>query len=258
METEEQKNSKMQVPYFQVPNDIFELEITATEKLILMYLIRCGNQGSNIFPSYKTIAEKCSLGRRTAINTIQHLEDKGLIKVQQRPKSNNDNYPNLYYLPGAFNALGASATDAPPSAADAPYKELPEKELHHYKEIITGSIPEEYPSITLSFKEFKDKYEITEDVEFVIGCFLREYKETVGKDHMKLRPETWQQVAETILHVEEEYGRFDELEMENFEEVINHYFEKAAAGKYNVDNFCITHFNHPEIKKINCYEVALY
>jgi len=254
METEEQKNSKMQVPYFQVPNDIFELEITATEKLILMYLIRCGNQGSNIFPSYKTIAEKCSLGRRTAINTIQQLEEKGLIKVQQRPKSNNDNYSNLYYLPGAFNALGASAADAPPSAADAPYKELPEKELPHYKEIITGSIPGECPNSTLSFKEFTAKYEIEEsDAKDTINYFLAAYKERFGQEHMKLKPKTWQEVLESILTVEEEYNRYDDLEWEELEAIIEHYFDKEYQEGCN---YCITHFNHPEIKKNNFYEAV--
>jgi hypothetical protein len=49
---------KMEVPYFQVPNAIFEMDnLNLYEKSVYIYLCRCGNHGAQAFPSYQTIAD---------------------------------------------------------------------------------------------------------------------------------------------------------------------------------------------------------
>ena len=85
----------MDVPYFQVPNTIFCVNLTKYELLALVYLCRCNNNGKTAFPSYKTIAKNCSISRNKAIDAIRSLERKELIRVTRRP-GNGKNNSNLY------------------------------------------------------------------------------------------------------------------------------------------------------------------
>ncbi len=59
--------------YFRVPNKIFNLPLSASETLVLIYLLRCSNNG-NAFPSYTTIAHACKINRSTAIRCIRNLK----------------------------------------------------------------------------------------------------------------------------------------------------------------------------------------
>jgi hypothetical protein len=140
----------MKIPFFQAPNDVFDnySDLNIYEKVIYLYLCRCSNQGSPAFPSYTTIAEKCSMSRRKAIDSVQGLLQKGYIIKRTRPSevSAKEHDSNEYELihkenkgnngGGAQHAL-PSAQDAPPvvndmhhpSAQGAPYKELDYKEL---------------------------------------------------------------------------------------------------------------------------------
>lgn len=152
-----------EVPYFQSPNTLFDLnlDLKANTKLVYLYLCRCGNQGADAFPSYDTIACACSIGRRTAIDCVKELVEVNLLYKQKRKNESGDATSNLYIvnlpeksdckrltiedikakkktrkkgsatdappknekLSGATDAP-PSATDALPSATDAPYKEL--------------------------------------------------------------------------------------------------------------------------------------
>ena len=100
---------RMNVPYFQVPNSIFDLEIIvsavedvhgrkkmkinremrASEKLVYIYLCRCANQGSRAFPSYADIAKKCGISKRTAIRAIEVLRENGFLKKFPRQLQSN-------------------------------------------------------------------------------------------------------------------------------------------------------------------------
>ena len=99
---------RMNVPYFQVPNSIFDLEIIvsavedvrgrkmrinremrASEKLVYIYLCRCANQGSRAFPSYADIARKCGISKRTAIRAIEVLVENGFLKKFSRQLQSN-------------------------------------------------------------------------------------------------------------------------------------------------------------------------
>jgi len=99
---------RMNVPYFQVPNSIFDLdiiisvdevvhgrimrinrEVRASEMLVYIYLCRCANHGSRAFPSYADIARKCGISKRTAIRAIEVLRENGFLKKFSRQLQSN-------------------------------------------------------------------------------------------------------------------------------------------------------------------------
>lgn len=89
---------RMEVPYFQVPNDIFKAGLTTSELAVYFYLARCGNQGNAAFPSYSEIASSCSITKKTAIKVIKQLEAKKLIVKQKRWSKNQDEYFSNVYI----------------------------------------------------------------------------------------------------------------------------------------------------------------
>ena len=111
--------------FFMVGNDIADTEeLNIYEKAICYQIARYSNNGNVAFPSYNTLAKKCGMSRRKAIDTVKDLVEKNiLIKVTrlgnaetaERNESNlyalND---NLYrFLEGsASHALGGSASHA--------------------------------------------------------------------------------------------------------------------------------------------------
>ncbi len=138
---------RMDVPFFQVANDIFDLDLGLDiyEKTAYIYLARCANN-SQAFPSYRTIADKCSMSRRKAVYVIDKLIEKDLISKTSRRLGPDRHTSNIYTVnndllalqdascakPSGGSAQDApppSAQDAPPSAQDAPNKELGYKEL---------------------------------------------------------------------------------------------------------------------------------
>jgi len=88
----------LNVPFFQAPNLIFDADLTAYEKIVYLYLCRCGNN-STAFPSYNTIAKKCGISRRKAIECVGALIEKNYITKEQRinPYDNN-NFSNVYKI----------------------------------------------------------------------------------------------------------------------------------------------------------------
>ena len=130
-----------EVPYFQTPNEIFETKLTVNEKIIYIYLCRCANNGKVAFPSYQTIADKCSISKSTAIRSIKVLVNEGYVIKQYRIKEDGENYSNLYnvsYNIGSVTETPPSITQTPPSVIETPNKELPinkniekNNSLHH-------------------------------------------------------------------------------------------------------------------------------
>ena len=88
----------MPVPYFQVPIEIFDAALTEHEKMVYVYLCRCCNQGAEAYPSYKKIAEKCSISKATAKRAIKGLQENGLVAIRHRPKVNGDYQSNSYQI----------------------------------------------------------------------------------------------------------------------------------------------------------------
>jgi hypothetical protein len=84
--------------------------------------------GENAFPSYQTIADAINISRRKAIDTIELLVKKGLVKKSPRSKATGDATSNLYTLVDmkeissaqyAPSNRGSSARHALPSAQHA-------------------------------------------------------------------------------------------------------------------------------------------
>ena len=80
--------------FFRTPNSVFDMGLTSSELLVLVYLCRCAsNKTGSAFPSYTTIAKRCHISRRTAIVAIKSLEAKHIIKIERHFKQ-----PNVYSL----------------------------------------------------------------------------------------------------------------------------------------------------------------
>lgn len=133
------KRIVMEVPYFQVPNDVFEIGLDKHELLVYFYLARCSNQGSKAFPSYNKIAEKTGMSRRKAIDCVKSLEEKKLILKEVRYNHEGQkNYSNLYRVEHNISEIVGSASCALGGELHAPNKELdykePKKHLHFLKD----------------------------------------------------------------------------------------------------------------------------
>ncbi|EGT3637764.1 helix-turn-helix domain-containing protein [Clostridioides difficile] len=67
--------------------------------MIYIVLVRHSNEESFCFPSYKTISAKCGCSERQAKNVIKSLEEKGLIKKENRTRDNsNEKESNIYFV----------------------------------------------------------------------------------------------------------------------------------------------------------------
>ena len=86
-----------------VDNEIIDKidRFTKSEVLAYMVLARYANSDDSCFPSYSTIAAKMRCSKRTAIDAIDSLEIKGVIKKQTRKNENNrENNTNIYKIMG--------------------------------------------------------------------------------------------------------------------------------------------------------------
>ena len=68
--------------FFRVPNSVFNLRISSSEKLVLIYLYRLQHNGI-AFPSLTTMSRNCQLHRDTIIELTKQLEGLGLISVER-------------------------------------------------------------------------------------------------------------------------------------------------------------------------------
>lgn len=78
-------------------NGIIRRPIKIEEKIVYLYLCRCANGNGQSFPSYQTIADKCCISRRKAIEVVDTLERSGLLKKIQRKKGKG-NASNVYEI----------------------------------------------------------------------------------------------------------------------------------------------------------------
>lgn len=88
--------------FFMVGNDIADTEeLNIYEKAICYQIARYSNNGNVAFPSYNTLAKKCGMSRRKAIETVKELVKKNiLIKVTRlgSAETAERNESNLYAL----------------------------------------------------------------------------------------------------------------------------------------------------------------
>lgn len=91
---------KLTRPFAMVEKDVlFSPELTALEKLV--YCVLCAfsdNNTHSCYPSYNTIAEKVGCSKKTAIQCVASLCDKGWMqKMEQRTKKGGHR-SNMYFL----------------------------------------------------------------------------------------------------------------------------------------------------------------
>lgn len=86
--------------WFWLENDLVDREdLGIYEKMIYIVLARYSDNESCCFPSYKKIALKCGCSERQAKSVVKILENKGLIKKENRIKSNsNEKESNIYFV----------------------------------------------------------------------------------------------------------------------------------------------------------------
>ena len=87
-----------------VENEIIDNVDLYSKNEVMAYTViaRYANSESSCFPSYNTIAEKMRCSRRTAIDAINSLVEKGVIKKEVRKnKKTLKNETNVYTLVGA-------------------------------------------------------------------------------------------------------------------------------------------------------------
>ena len=114
----------MNVPFFQVPNSIFDddHDLKVWEIAVYCYLARCGNQGNSAFPSLDTIGRKCGMSRRKAADSINKLIDKGYLKRTTK-KGIGCEYTILYNSEPVQDMHGGSAPRARVTSAPRAHKE---------------------------------------------------------------------------------------------------------------------------------------
>ena len=73
--------------------------LKAASKIVLYWLADHYNQSSGeCFPSLKTLAEECEMGRSTLIRHLNELEEAGLIKRSARVRENGSQTSTAYVL----------------------------------------------------------------------------------------------------------------------------------------------------------------
>ncbi|MCC0654724.1 conserved phage C-terminal domain-containing protein [Clostridioides sp. ES-S-0001-03] len=86
--------------WFWIENDLIDREdLTIYEKMIYMTLVRHSNENSFCFPSHKTISKKSGCSESQVKKVIKSLENKGLIKKENRNKLNSkEKDSNVYFV----------------------------------------------------------------------------------------------------------------------------------------------------------------
>lgn len=119
---------KMEVPFYQVPNNIYDFGLTAHELAVYGYLARLGNNGGKAFPSYETIAKKTGMSRSTAMRCVKELETRKFIVKKVRKTNKSLNQTNIYKVQHTLTEKVNGVRKTPHSISQTPNKELQEKE----------------------------------------------------------------------------------------------------------------------------------
>ncbi len=118
--------------YFKVDNQIFDndtLKLGTYDKIVYIYLSRCGNQGAKAFPSYKTIGKKCGMSRATSIKAVKRMEEQGFLKVERSKDSPMKNNSNLYEL---LDLPTSGKTKRPKKKEAEPVEDWPDEQIPDY------------------------------------------------------------------------------------------------------------------------------
>ncbi|CZR88122.1 hypothetical protein CDFC105_32396 [Clostridioides difficile] len=176
--------------WFWLENDLVDREdLGIYEKMIYIVLARYSDNESCCFPSYKTIALKCGCSERQAKSVVKILENKGLIKKENRIKSNsNEKESNIYFvltakLGGEYDAQQVVHLMHNPSAPHAQQvvHEVHSKKTYNKKTYIkSNTTPQNEPKtdyLDLSFLDLDiEKVKLTKDeYDKLINKFGKKY-----------------------------------------------------------------------------------
>ncbi|WP_337928368.1 helix-turn-helix domain-containing protein [Anaerotignum lactatifermentans] len=111
---------KLTRPFVMVEKDVlFSTELTALEKLV--YCVLCAfsdNNTRSCYPSYNTIAEKAGCSKKTAIQCVASLCEKGWMQKMEQWTKKGGHRSNRYFLslsPEKQNTSPAPIEPEPPS-----------------------------------------------------------------------------------------------------------------------------------------------
>ena len=83
--------------YVKVPTKIIlEENLSAREKIILVYLMARSGNKKQCFPSISLKAKENRVAESTVINALKKLEERGFITKTHRHSANGGNTSNLY------------------------------------------------------------------------------------------------------------------------------------------------------------------
>ncbi len=224
---EKQDRIRMEVPYFQTPNTIFDILPDIQSKIIGCYLARCANQGATAWPSYQTIADKCSMDRSTAIRTIKKMVEKGFLVKEHRKPEGDEYWTNTYILDlgGSGTQPLGSGRETLGSGTQPPNKEPVKEE----------------PVIKNQFNKDKaftsESRDLTEQIE---TKYFRTYKEATGEDHPALKADQHTRIKNVFLKFAQDYAS----DIHQFNVMITAHFERTDGLK---TDFNINHFASPGI-----------
>ena len=262
-----------QTGFFKVPNILFDIkELTTYQKLALCYLFRAGNENAPIFPSYKTIAEKCGMNRSTAIKTVQSLETINVLHVRRRKRGYRNNNSNLYAIdehvlnemhirsrykpdPGCFDEPGG-VCDAPDLVDDTdPIK----NQIYKEPDIKNHKVGPTQACAAISFENYIKQNKENKDTGAVelVRYYLDQYKRVLGKEHKNMRPAVWDQALKDICDMYSNQGGETEFlyqgDTAEIEIMMDTYFIKTDQFEQPCD-FSLPHFNSPGVKAILYHE----
>lgn len=245
-----------------------KLKLPPSAKLVLCDLIRHCDGAGKCYPSVSCIAEETCLSRSTVKRALRTLEATGVVAVSRqwgatshyrvhceprfivnRPVDPNFDRESLSEKQtgstgfmvnrGWVHGEPGGGVMVNPKLIIRTVQELTNKGARDAR-------------VAVSFATFIRKNRINPDALRAIRYFVRKYREERERPHPPLRPETWREVAESILLVEdEECGRTFDVTHEEFKAMVRRYFAK----KYDpACDYSIAHFNSNGVKVRVYYE----
>ena len=82
---------KKQGNYFMLPNEIFNMDLTAGEIALYAFLMRMEDRKTySCYPSFKTIGNALRMSKNTVMKYVRLLEEKELIKTERTIVKHHD------------------------------------------------------------------------------------------------------------------------------------------------------------------------
>lgn len=115
----------MKEDYFKAPNRIFDVEyLSEHAKMVFLYLTRCYNNSNFAFPSFETIAKKCSISKSTAFRAVKELENNGFVTKKKRGFGESNLYVPSLNINSVTETTKECHTDNSDGVTVTTYKEL--------------------------------------------------------------------------------------------------------------------------------------